>query len=416
LQKKFYLSILIILSFILGFFFNEDVAGGGHLDLPLFYSNFLLIKNSNFSSIAWHDYISSGFPLHHLLVAYIFFFTEDIFFLKIFSFLISLLCILIFYSILKLKYKISERFNSSIILISVTPLLSPYFRSSGFWGLEENTCYLFFLISILFYLKKNCNYCKYLAILSSTCAVLIRQPFIFWSLYLFFYYFNFNKIFSKNNLYNIFFYIICFIPVFYFIYIFNGFTKESIRIVFTPINIPIIVSFFFYYLFPFILIHLDKLMRNLIRTKSLIFLLFFLVFYFLFRNKFETINFYNSIGGGLIYKSIFNLNIFDINFNIKVLLFLLISYFGFIFLFIIAKKNILIWKFFLVSLIVYSFVNVIFQEYFDPLIFFIIIIFSNYIKKKDLNRFSVIIIFFYFLHLILSFTYRYYIIPLLLTS
>ena len=416
MQKKFYLSILIILSFILGFFFNEDVAGGGHLDLPLFYSNFLLIKNSNFSSIAWHDYISSGFPLHHLLVAYIFFFTEDIFFLKIFSFLISLLCILIFYSILKLKYKISERFNSSIILISVTPLLSPYFRSSGFWGLEENTCYLFFLISILFYLKKNCNYCKYLAILSSTCAVLIRQPFIFWSLYLFFYYFNFNKIFSKNNLYNIFFYIICFIPVFYFIYIFNGFTKESIRIVFTPINIPIIVSFFFYYLFPFILIHLDKLMRNLIRTKSLIFLLFFLVFYFLFRNKFETINFYNSIGGGLIYKSIFNLNIFDINFNIKVLLFLLISYFGFIFLFIIAKKNILIWNFFLVSLIVYSFVNVIFQEYFDPLIFFIIIIFSNYIKKKDLNRFSVIIIFFYFLHLILSFTYRYYIIPLLLTS
>jgi len=416
LQKKFYLSILIILSFILGFFFNEDVAGGGHLDLPLFYSNFLLIKNSNFSSIAWHDYISSGFPLHHLLVAYIFFFTEDIFFLKIFSFLISLLCILIFYSILKLKYKISERFNSSIILISVTPLLSPYFRSSGFWGLEENTCYLFFLISILFYLKKNCNYCKYLAILSSTCAVLIRQPFIFWSLYLFFYYFNFHKIFSKNNLYNIFFYIICFIPVFYFIYIFNGFTKESIRIVFTPINIPIIISFFFYYLFPFILIHLDKLMRNLIRTKSLIFLLFFLVFYFLFRNKFETINFYNSIGGGLIYKSIFNLNIFDINFNIKVLLFLLISYFGFIFLFIIAKKNILIWKFFLVSLIVYSFVNVIFQEYFDPLIFFIIIIFSNYIKKKDLNRFSVIIFFFYFLHLILSFTYRYYIIPLLLTS
>jgi len=401
LQKKFYLSILIILSFILGFFFNEDVAGGGHLDLPLFYSNFLLIKNSNFSSIAWHDYISSGFPLHHLLVAYIFFFTEDIFFLKIFSFLISLLCILIFYSILKLKYKISERFNSSIILISVTPLLSPYFRSSGFWGLEENTCYLFFLISILFYLKKNCNYCKYLAILSSTCAVLIRQPFIFWSLYLFFYYFNFHKIFSKNNLYNIFFYIICFIPVFYFIYIFNGFTKESIRIVFTPINIPIIISFFFYYLFPFILIHLDKLMRNLIRTKSLIFLLFFLVFYFLFRNKFETINFYNSIGGGLIYKSIFNLNIFDINFNIKVLLFLLISYFGFIFLFIIAKKNILIWKFFLVSLIVYSFVNVIFQEYFDPLIFFIIIIFSNYIKKKDLNRFSVIIFFFFFFYLIL---------------
>ena len=84
---------------------------------------------------------------------------------------------------------------------------------------------------------------------------------------------------------------------------------------------------------------------------------------------------------------------------------------GFFFLISIVKKNIFILIFFLVSLTVYSFVNVIFQEYFDPLIFFIFIIFNNYIKKKNLNKFSIIIFFFYFLLLMLSFTYRYYIIP-----
>ena len=415
-SKKNYLSILIIVSFILGFFLNEDVAGGGHLDLPHYYKNFLIIKNNNFFLIPWNDYVSSGLPLHHILVANIIFFSENIFFLKFFSFILSLFCILIFYKILKLKYKINDHFNSSVLLISVTPLLSPYFRTSGFWGLEENTCYLFFLISIYFYLNKNCNYYKFLAILFSIFTILIRQSFVFWPLFLFLYYFNFTKIFSKRNL-NIFFsFFICSLPIFYFIFIFKGFTNEPIRITYTPINIPIILSFFFIYLFPFVLLHSDKLIKNLISRQSIIHLVFFLVFYFLFKNQFEIINFYNSIGGGLIYKSIFNLNIVNINFNIKVFLFLLISYLGFLFLIFIAKKNIFILIFFLVSLAIYSFVNVIFQEYFDPLIFFIIIIFNNYFKKKDLNKFSIIIFFFYFFLLLLSFTYRYYIIPRSLMS
>jgi hypothetical protein len=409
--KKNYLSILIIVSFILGFFLNEDVAGGGHLDLPIFYKNFLIIKNNNFFLIPWNEYVSSGLPLHHLLVANIIFFSENIFFLKFFSFILSLFCILIFYKILKLKYEIHEHFNSSVLLISVIPLLSPYFRTSGFWGLEENTCYLFFLISAYFFLNKNCNSYNYLAILFSIFTVLIRQSFVFWPLFLFLYYFNFTKIFSKRNLYIFFSFFIFSLPIFYFIFIFKGFTNEPTRITFTPINVPIILSFFFIYLFPFILIHSDKLIRNLTRRQSIVHLVFFLVFYFLFKNQFEIINFYNSIGGGLIYKFIFNLNIVNINFNIKVFLFLLISYLGFFFLISIVKKNIFILIFFLVSLTVYSFVNVIFQEYFDPLIFFIFIIFNNYIKKKNLNKFSIIIFFFYFLLLMLSFTYRYYIIP-----
>ena len=411
MPKNFYLSILIIVSFILGFFFNEDVAGGGRLDLPIFYNNFLLIKNNNFFSIPWQEYISSGFPLHHVLMANIIFFSNDIFFLRFFSFLISLFCILTLYSILKLKYEINERFNSTIFLISVTFLLSPYFRTSGFWGLEENTCYLFFLISTYFYLNKNCSYYKYLAILFSILTVLIRQSFLFFPLFLFFYYFNFFKIISRKNLIIILYFLICSLPILYFIYKFSGFTNAKFRIQFTPINIPIIFSFFFLYLFPFIVVRSDQFISNLLRVKSFLHLPIFLVFYFIFKSNFEINSVYNSFGGGLIYKSIFNLNLLNINYTIKVFLFLLISYIGIFFLIFLVKKNIFVVFFFLVSLTIYSFVNTIFQEYFDPLIFFVIILFVNLIKKKDLNKFSIIFFLFYFILLILSFIYRYYIIP-----
>jgi hypothetical protein len=193
MQKNYFIPFLIILSFFLGFVLNEDVAGGGRLDLPTFYSNFLLLKNNTFFSVPWKDFISSGFPLHHLIVANVIFFSNDIFFLKLFTFLVSIFCILIFSAILKLKYEVKENFNPSLILISVIPLLSPYFRTSAFWGLEENTCYFFFLVSVYFYLNKKFDYYKYLAIFFSICTVLVRQSFFF----IHYFYFFITLIFQK---------------------------------------------------------------------------------------------------------------------------------------------------------------------------------------------------------------------------
>jgi hypothetical protein len=125
---------------------------------------------------------------------------------------------------------------------------------------------------------------------------------------------------------------------------------------------------------------------------------------------------YNSIGGGLIYKSIFNLNLFSIKLNLKIFLFLSISYLGLFFIFFVSQNNFLIKIFVLVTVAIYSFVNIIFQEYYDPLIFLFVTLFTNYIQKKDLKKFSIVILIFYIFIFMLSFTYRYYIIPLIINS
>jgi len=416
LIKNFFTPLLIIITFILGFVFKEDVAGGGHVDIVPFYNNFLIIKNNSFFSIPWNNYISAGFPLHHLIVGNVIFFSENIFFLKLFSFLTSLLCILVFYNILNLKYKIKNSVSPSILLISVIPLLSPYFRTSGFWGLEENTCYLFFLISTYYFLNRKNDYYKYFSIFFAFLCILIRQTFVFLPLILFFHYFNFFKILSKKNLFIFFYFFICSIPVLYFIIIFGGFTNEPNRIVYNPKNIPIIFSLFFIYLFPFIIIKFREIIRYLIRIESLIHIPFFLIFYFFFKNQFEMTDQYNSIGGGLIYKSIFNLNLFSIKLNLKIFLFLSISYLGLFFIFFVSQNNFLIKIFVLVTVAIYSFVNIIFQEYYDPLIFLFVTLFTNYIQKKDLKKFSIVILIFYIFIFMLSFTYRYYIIPLIINS
>lgn len=413
---KNFISLLIVITFVLGFIFQEDVAGGGHMDIVPFYNNFLIIKNNSFFSIPWSNYISAGFPLHHIIVGNVIFFSENIFFLKLFSFLISFLCIVVFLNILNLKYKIKDTVNSSVLLVSVIPLLSPYFRTSGFWGLEENTCYLFFLISIYYFLNNKKYYFKYFSIFFAFLCILIRQTFVFLPLILFLYYFNFSKILSRKNLFVFLFFVICSIPVLYFIIIFSGFTNEPNRIVYNPKNIPIIFSFFFIYLFPFIIVKFREIIKYLIRIESLIHLPFFFIFYFLFKSQFEILDWYNSIGGGLIYKSIFNLNFFSTNLNFNIFLFLLISYLGLFFLFFVSKKNQFIKIFVLVTVAIYSFVNIIFQEYYDPLIFFIVILFTNYIQKKDLKKFSIVILFFYIFILVLSFTYRYHIVPSLINS
>jgi hypothetical protein len=207
------------------------------------------------------------------------------------------------------------------------------------------------------------------------------------------------------------FYFIFSMPFFYFVYKFDGVTNVPVRLQLNLINIPIVMSFFFLYLLPFILVHLNYLIENFIKKQWFLHLILFIVFYFFFNNRIDRISVYNSFGGGLIYKSIFNLNIFDIEYSFKVFLFLFFSYFGFIFLIFAAKKNIFTIFFFFASLCTYVIVSFIFQEYFDPLIFFFIILFTDFIKRNDLNKFSITIFIFYFFILMLSFVYRYYILP-----
>ena len=62
-------------------------------------------------------------------------------------FFISLLVPILFYFCLKQKFK--NEGNLLLILISSTVFLSPYFRTSAFWGLQENYGIIFLLLTFL---------------------------------------------------------------------------------------------------------------------------------------------------------------------------------------------------------------------------------------------------------------------------
>ena len=124
--------------FTFGFIIQEDAAGGGKNDFIFhIYNNIKLFKNYNFFDIPWNYYDSSSLPLYYLITKYLIPLKEPLVF-KLFTFFLSLICIYIFYKILKKKYEELSKHNHIFLLIAITPLLSPYFRTSAFWGLEEN--------------------------------------------------------------------------------------------------------------------------------------------------------------------------------------------------------------------------------------------------------------------------------------
>ena len=89
-----------------------------------------------------------------------------------------------------------------------------------------------------------------------------------------------------------------------------------------------------------------------------------------------------KLGGGIIYKLTFHFNILTQNFNHQKILFILISWLGFLSIFYYANKSLNLFIFFLIFLIIFSSANIIFQEYFDPMIFILILIFYKMSDTK----------------------------------
>lgn len=404
------LTTFIYISFFFGFLTEEDAAGGGKIDIQHIYQNISLFKNSNLLDIEWNLYESTSLPLYYLILKYFFPFNSILAF-KLFTFFISAVCLFFFYKILSIKYKNNDK---EILLITAIPLLSPYFRTSAFWALEENIAYLFFLISSYFYLK-NIKYIKNLTLLTMFACLTFygRQNYAFISIIVFFSIFNFKKILSINNFYIIFLFTIFLLPSLYFFYKWGGVVNKqnltSDRLSFSLFNIPIILSIFFFYYIPIIFINLRSLLCKNVLKQGLTFCLIIFSFFLVLFNGMDSETLFNrnaGLGGGIIYKFIFNFGLFNNYPNFALSLFLLISSFGLLLSLYYSKNNYNFLIFFFTSLIIFSFADVVFQEYLDPLIYFFIFIYCNFIKKKDLLYSSKIFFIFYLLLLLLSLVYR----------
>ena len=145
---KFFPLVLIFLSifsFFLGFIYGENSAGAGTLnnDFQNVWKNlhtFLyndLSRAIEFTATAdGKYYTSSRTPLIYILNSLFnpFVETKMSFIKSIFVFSLTIP----FFFYLCLKQKFNKEQSVLLILISSIICLSPYFRTSAYWGLEEN--------------------------------------------------------------------------------------------------------------------------------------------------------------------------------------------------------------------------------------------------------------------------------------
>ena len=395
-EKKtlsYFLILLVLLSYFFGFYIREISNGAGHVDLELHI--WLIIndlRQDYFETIRnYHSYSEPTFPFFHTFQSFLNPATTSIFYC-LNNTIFNLIIIFIFYKFLKLK-KIEFDNNFLIILVPYVILLSPWFRSSSYWGMTENFPF-FFLIPSLYFLnlliinKISFNENLVLTILISL-TLYARQQYLFLAVYhLLILLLNNDK---KKLIYSIIFYSILSIPGFYILSTWGAFNdlsqttsasnNLSIQNIF--FNIPKISSLLFFYSIPVIFLNFMQFSKIFFQKKCLSIFIIILVLKLI---VFHDIN-YPIKGGGYVVK--FNQIFFD---NDPKFLILISSAF---FAFIISIVSLNNYKYFLILPLIYlnfGFITFLYQEWFDPLYIFIYYIFlsNDHILYLRLNKNSTI--------------------------
>ena len=400
-KKNHYLNLntliafIIVTSFFLGFYLQENSSGGA-ADFYHVLNNLNIFYNNSFFKINWTEYRSSSLPLYYLVNSF-FYNPENLLPLRVFCLFISIISFVLFFQVLKMNLKVDK---SLVLLIASLVFLSPYFRTSTYWMMEENFPILMTLLSFYLYFKLNLkfNYVTlFLAIFFSACAFFSRQNYIVLSFILFLLVFDWNKLVSKKNFLILIFYLISFFPVIYFIIIWKGIVtpqlaSEKRAMMFYFYNIPHLMNIILIYLVPFIYLKKESIIIFLNKNKFQ--LIFFFLIYLLIFYKFNP----DIAGGGAINK-LLHMIIEGATLKYVTIIFSYISFVIFFFLFI---DNKIITTFFSLNILLYCTINPIWQEYFDPIVLIFIMIFSKTLMNINLQRFVYILTIYLTLFLSLS--------------
>ena len=412
-KLSFLFILLILLSYFLGFYVREISNGAGHIDLE--HHIWLVIsdlRQDYFETIRNYQkarYAEATFPFFHSFQSFFNPATKNILYC-LNNTIFNLLIILIFYYFLKLK-KIEFENNFFVILIPFIVLLSPWFRSSSYWGMTENFPF-FFLIPSLYFLdllikKKISFYKNILLTVLISLTLYARQQFIFLAVFhILLLILNQNK---RDLIFTLIVYSFLSIPGFYVLFIWGVFNdisqattqSSNLNIKNIYLSIPKISSLFFFYSIPIILINLSKFLKIFLSKKNLlIFTIIFIIKFFLYHD----IEYSIKSGGYIVKFSQFFLN------NDPLLLILISSAF---FAFIISVINLGNYKYFLILPLIYlnyGFVWSIYQEWFDPLYLFIYYIFfsRDHILNLRLNTSNTIKILFVWEFAVLMIALIYY--------
>jgi hypothetical protein len=419
------LIILSIIFFFYGFLVGENSAGAGGPEgdfdnvwrtLQTFLNNDLMtsIKSSSAAGyMSEQPYISSRPPLIYILNKYLNPFIESkINFIRS-VFFFSLLAPILFYYSLKIKFpKIN---NIILMLLACTILLSPYFRTSSYWGLEENYGIVFIFVSyilleIFFRENQNKNLYKLIKLffltLSSSLCVYFDQKLLIIPL------FCFIKIILSNEnkslkILAFLIYLIFSIPYLYLIILWGNIiptTVSSIRnsgefFYFSHLGFTItIIGFYFITLFFFKENNIKSIIKSYFKNKkNLLLFLFFIIYliFSIFLDNYQSSS-YPVLGKGVIHK--LSLLLFDNLLFQKIFMYFNFIIFYFVVTLFLGKKiteNLIIFYFLISSIFIFP----ILQEYYDPLILIIVFIFFN--LKLKINYKNIFLLFFYLLFLLI---------------
>ena len=135
-----FFTFFIYVSFVLGFYFNENSIGSGGYngDLVWMWKNFEIYKSNDlWTSIHHPDFFGNRTPLLYILHILFNPFVSDIDTYRFTVFCISFSAPLIFYICLTQKFKHIDK--TILFFISSFVLLSPFYRTNAYWAGEINT-------------------------------------------------------------------------------------------------------------------------------------------------------------------------------------------------------------------------------------------------------------------------------------
>jgi hypothetical protein len=414
-----FFTFLIYISFFLGFYFNENSIGSGGYgsDLVWIWKNFTIYKSNDlWTSIHHPDFFGNRTPLLYILHILFNPFVFDIDSYRFTVFCISFLAPPIFYTCLRQKFKNIDK--TILFFISSFVLLSPYYRTHAYWGMEINYGIITMLASIFFLnytLYENINSklklyfsLTLLTFFSSLCVYFDQKLLIIPLIVLFEILrskINFRfKIFSLIN------YCIFAIPFLYLIIIWKGIVPPSTQqanpsTITTSSRMELLwyehlgyaTTIMAFYLLPLLLFkskNLYVLFKNFfIEKNNYIIISLFFIYLFYLLNFFDYKEFtYEKYWVGLGYIHKISLILFN-----DYLLQEIFTYFAFfiswIIILIFAEKNLkdffIIFYFYFLSLLLWPLT----QETFDPLI--ILLVFTIFSSKLFINYKNSIFLFIY---------------------
>jgi hypothetical protein len=303
-----YLLLILYFSLIIGFFLNENTLGGSLSDY---------INQKTISKKFSEDLINTLLnydkePHRHspVLVVILAVFEKlninDII-IRLINLHFLLLIIFFFKKCLEIKF---SYINEKIInIVSLLILISPTFRSLSIWPDSRLYGILFFVISILFFLKyqkSGIKKIKYKYALLNTIFLAISSYFSpNFCVFFFYFYYYFVKYFFNSKLIYILFFInfLLAIPAIYYVFYLKIYffltpatNETNIFIIFNPANkILLISSIFLFHYLPF-LFFIKKDFRKLKKYFFIVLPIFLCsIFFFDYSTNFT--------GGGVIFKA-----------------------------------------------------------------------------------------------------------------